>query len=178
MRRVLVLGPGGAGKTHLAKAIAEAHDLPVVHLDQHYWGEGWTAPPEAQWRSRVLELLEAPAWVMDGNYGGTLDLRIPVADTIVLLDRPPMLCVWRLIKRRVVYRGRSRDSLPEGCPERLTFEFVWWVWTYRKRRLSGVLGRLAAVANEKEVIVLRTGRDVKDFSRGLSAQREAGSLSG
>lgn len=167
-----MLGPGGAGKTYLAKAVAEARDLPLVHLDEHYWGEGWAAPSEAEWRSRVRELLEAPTWVMDGNYGGTLDLRIPVADTIVVLDRPRILCLWRLIKRRVEFHGRSRESLPDGCPERLTREFAWWVWTYRRRRLPGVLGRLDAVVGEKEVIVLRTRKDVKDFYRRMYAQRQ------
>jgi adenylate kinase family enzyme len=163
MRRVLVLGPGGAGKSHLAKAIAEAHGLPLIHLDEHYWSEGWTARPEAEWRSLVGDLLEGPEWVMDGNYGGTLDLRIPAADTVIVLDRPRWLCLWRLVRRRVEFHGRSRESLPDGCPERLTLSFLRWVWTYRRLRLPRVLQRLAALSRDKDVIVLRTRREVKDF---------------
>lgn len=71
MRRVLVIGCGGAGKSTLARQLGEATGLPVIHLDAHYWRPGWVETPKETWRAAVDELIAADAWIMDGNYSGT-----------------------------------------------------------------------------------------------------------
>ncbi|HZD05610.1 MAG TPA: isopentenyl transferase family protein, partial [Longimicrobiales bacterium] len=72
MRRIMVIGPGGSGKTTLSLRIAEATGLPVIHLDSLYWREGWRPTPTPAWEEVVSDLVRRPSWVMDGNYGGTL----------------------------------------------------------------------------------------------------------
>jgi adenylate kinase family enzyme len=171
MQKVLVIGPGGAGKTTLARRIAGATGLPLIHLDSLYWRPGWQPTPAAEWEELVSELTSRPRWVMDGNYGGTLDARIAAADTIVFLDWPRLHCIWRVIRRRVEFAGRSRPSMPDDCPERLTVEFIRWIWDYPRRRRPRILERLERVRNGKHVIVLRDRAGVQAFLDGLAGVR-------
>ena len=165
MRKVLVIGPGGSGKSTLAARISEATSLPLIHLDALYWRAGWQATPAEEWQELVRGLVRRPCWVMDGNYGGTLDMRIAAADTIVFLDFPRLRCIWRVIKRRLEYAGRSRPSMPAGCSERLTAEFLRWIWDYPRRRRPGIVKRLDAVRDHKQVAVLRDRAGVEAFLR-------------
>ncbi|MCK5133485.1 MAG: hypothetical protein KAR40_15200 [Candidatus Sabulitectum sp.] len=92
MRRILVLGSGGAGKTTFAKQLAEKTGLPVIHLDSHFWNSGWVETPRDQWIPMVIELSERPEWIMDGNYSGTIDIRMKYADTVIFLDYGRFTC--------------------------------------------------------------------------------------
>jgi len=97
MRRILVPGSGGSGKTTPTLRIAEATGHPVLHLDSHFWRPGWVAAPDVEWRATVAALVERPSWVMDGNYGGTLLARLEaVADTkqVVILGSPREVTTW------------------------------------------------------------------------------------
>ena len=163
VRRVLVIGSGGAGKSTLATEIGAALGLPVIHLDALYWRAGWVPTPEPQWRAQVERLVAEDAWVMDGNYGGTLELRLAACDGVVFLDLPRWLCLARVLRRWLRYAGRTRPDLAPGCPEQLSWEFVRWVWTYPQRRRSEILRRLAALPPDRRVVVLDSRAGVRRF---------------
>jgi adenylate kinase family enzyme len=163
MRRVIVIGSGGSGKSTLAARLGEAAGLPVHHLDALYWRPGWVAPPPEEWKATVAALAARPAWIMDGNYGGTLDERLAACDTAVFLDLPRTVCMARVIRRSLRYRGRSRPDMAPGCPEQVTGEFLRWIWRYPIDRRPTVLRKLAAVAHEKRVVRLRSTREVERF---------------
>lgn len=170
MRRCLVLGSGGAGKTTFALALGEVTGLPVVHLDRHYWQPGWRAPPTPEWEATVRGLLARPTWIMDGNYGGTLELRLAAADTVILLDTPRRQCLAGVLRRRWAWRGRARPSLADGCKERLTFEFLHWIWTYPGRRRPEILARLERVGPGVAVHVLSGRGAQRSFLDGLAGK--------
>ena len=163
MKRVLVIGPGGAGKSTFAKRLGEALKIEVTHLDQAYWRSGWTKPAEEEWVQKVTELTSRDAWIIDGNFGGTLDLRIKQCDTIVFLDLPRLLCLWRVVKRRLTYRNRSRPDMAEGCHEKLDLDFILWVWNYSSRSRPKVVRLLGEHAGTKRVVWLRSQREVEQF---------------
>jgi adenylate kinase family enzyme len=166
MRKILLIGPGGAGKSTLARRLGEISGLPVVHLDAIYWQSGWREPSKDAWQRTVAQLVDTDAWIMDGNYGGTMNLRMAACDTVVLLNPSPAVCIWRILTRWVRFRGRSRPEMAKDCPEHLSWTFLWWILTYRKRRLPAVLSRLAtAAAQGKTTVVLRTDREVDEFCR-------------
>jgi len=71
----------------------------MVHLDAHYYGPGWRPLPPFEWADRQRQLTAAERWVMDGNYAGTLCIRLERADTVVFLDLPPLLCIWQVLRR-------------------------------------------------------------------------------
>lgn len=158
-----MIGSGGAGKTTVATELAGRLGLPLVHLDAHFWRPGWQPTPTEEWRRHVAELASQPRWVMDGNYGGTLDLRLDRCDTVIFLDLPRVVCLWRVLRRQIRYRGRSRPDMSAGCPERLSWEFVVWIWTYPSRRRTEILRKLGALGEGRRAFVLSSTRQIRRF---------------
>lgn len=167
MRRILVIGSGGSGKTTVAREIAARTGLPLIHLDQLFWHPGWMPTPDDEWDRQIRELIVQDRWIMDGNYGRTLPMRLAAADTVVFLDIPRAVCIWRILKRQLRHRGRSRPDVAPGCPERMSWEFLRWVWTYPSRRRPAILERLDAVQAEKQVVILASEREVRRFLEKL-----------
>jgi adenylate kinase family enzyme len=163
MRKVLVIGPGGAGKSTLANRLGELLDIEVLHLDKFYWQPGWIEMPKPEWLKTVEDLLRRDAWIMDGNYSGSLDVRVKACDTVIFLDMARTLCLWRVFKRALTYRNQSRPDMAEGCPERLTLEFILWIWNYPNRTRPKILRMLESNAKEKRIVWLRSQSDVKSF---------------
>lgn len=159
----MVIGSGGAGKSTLARELRSRLGLEVIHLDLHFWKPGWVETPREEWRRLVEDLVARPSWVMDGNYGSTMDLRFQAADTIIFLDISRWLCLWRAVARMVRYRGKSRPDLPEGCPERFDWPFPKWIWFFPMRERPVILDKIARVGDDRKVITLRSPLDVGGF---------------
>lgn len=161
MERVLILGSPGAGKSTFARRLAELSGLPVVHLDQHYWLPGWTEPDGDVWHDTVKELLTRPRWIIDGDYGGTLDMRLRDADTVFFLDLPRWLCITRVLKRISTSYGRTRPDLADGCPERFDWEFLKYVWNYPRKRRPGLVARLGTFKGQ--MLTFRKRREIERY---------------
>lgn len=166
MKRVVVIGSGGSGKSTFSRELGRATGLPVIHLDREFWRPGWEETPRDEWNARVAELLAGESWIMDGNFGGTREMRMQAADTIIFLDLPRRVCLYRILKRTVKYYGRSRPDMTEGCNEKLDIKFIGWVWNYKNRSRKRLLGELDGIG-DKRVIILKNQRQVKEF---LAAQ--------
>lgn len=135
MRRILVMGPPGSGKSTVARRLGAQHGLPIFHLDQAFWQPGWIETPADDFRAEVERIAALPAWVIDGNYtGSTLEPRFRTADTIVYLDVPSWLCVLRILWRTASSYGRVRADSAPGCPERLDWGFVRYAWQWNRQR--------------------------------------------
>lgn len=160
MKRIMIIGSGGAGKSTLARQLGEALQLPVHHLDAYYWKPGWTPTPNEEWDLFQENLVQEERWIIDGNYGRTLDIRMKRADVIILLDFSRWITVYRVIKRRIMYHGKTRPDLNEECPESLDFEFIKWVWNFRKTRIPGIIGKLRKYS-DKKIIVLKSPKEVR-----------------
>lgn len=163
MRRVLVIGSGGAGKSTFARRLGARLGLPVIHLDRAYWRAGWVEPPKDEWRRTVEGLCAGDAWVMDGNYSGTLDVRLAACDAVIFLDLPRAVCTWRVVKRGLKHRGTNRPDMAEGCHEKIDLEFLLWVWNYPRRSRPKVLARLEELSGSKRVYRLRSSAEVEKF---------------
>jgi len=163
MKRILVIGSGGAGKSTVAAKLGQLLNLEVNHLDKYYWRPGWVDQPREEWLQTVTDLINRDSWIIDGNYSGTLELRIRRCDTIVFLDLSRFLCVWRIVKRSFQYRRCSRPDMAEGCLEKLDPEFLSWVWNYSRRTRPQVVELIRTHADGKRVVWLRSKADVKKF---------------
>ena len=170
MRRIMIVGPAGSGKSTLARDLGAVLDLPVIHLDAHYWLPGWVEPPPDVWRERVRQLVLGETWIIDGNYSDTFDLRLAAADTIVFLDVPRHIYLGRVIVRSLRSFGRVRPDMAPGCRERLDVAFLRWVWTYPSQRRPAMMRRLEEVEGQMQIIWLRNASEVRAFPRTLSAE--------
>jgi adenylate kinase family enzyme len=153
-QRILVLGSGGSGKSTLARQLGDRLGLPVVHLDIHYWSYGWKPTPEGEWQQRVQQLAQGERWVMDGNFSGSLGIRLARCDAAVFLDVSRWVCVRSVLARWLRYRFAQRPDLPEGCPEKLDLDFLGWVWNFPERSRPKVLAELERAGRGVEVLHL------------------------
>lgn len=167
MQRIMVIGCGGAGKSTFSKNLGAILGFEVIHLDQHYWKPNWVESSSEEWKKKVEQLSGKPSWIIDGNYGGTMDLRLARADTIIFLDYSTIKCLWRITKRILRYWGRSRPDMSEGCNERFDWIFYHYVATYNKTRRPGLLKKLDQFKNEKQVLILRNDRETSNFLEKL-----------
>jgi adenylate kinase family enzyme len=162
MRRVAVVGCGGAGKTTLANELADRLGIPVIHIDSHYWqmvdGERVESTPE-EWEARHRELIAQDDWVIDGMKFGVLDERLTRADTVVYLDPSRAVCLGAIVQRRLRHRGQDRPEL--GVYVHINYEFLRWVWMFRRRQRPMLLSKLARF--EGEVVILHRRREVRRY---------------
>ncbi|NOZ09142.1 MAG: AAA family ATPase [FCB group bacterium] len=131
--RILILGNAGSGKSTLARSLGQATGIDVIHLDARYWHAGWEPTPREKWKQTVEALAKRSSWIMDGNYPSTLDIRIKRAETIIYLDCPRRICYWRIMKRLLKYRISDRPDMAPGCPEKIDWEFILWIWNFPKK---------------------------------------------
>lgn len=163
MKRVLIIGSGGAGKSTLARRLGEKTGIEVIHLDRLYWQPGWVKTPAEEWSKTVASELEKDSWIMDGNFGGTFEMRAEAADTIIFLEISRWRCLYRVIKRRLTYRRTNRPDMAEGCNEKIDLEFLLWIWNYPKNAKGRKAEVLKRLENEKNIVRLRTDKEIEDF---------------
>lgn len=161
MKRVLIIGSPGAGKSTFARTLASRTHLPLIHLDQEYHLPGWVEPPEERWRQRLGELIAGESWIIDGNYGGSMDRRLARADTAIWLDYTGWLCLWRVVKRIVTLHGTVRPDAAPGCRERLDFAFLHYVAVFRRVKRPALVRRMNSFGGT--VIRLRSPAEASEW---------------
>ena len=163
MKRVLIIGCGGAGKSTLARQLGGKTGLPVVHLDQIYWSPGNWEHLEREEFDRLLNVeLEKPCWILDGNFNRTLELRLEKCDTVIYLDFNRVQCIMGWLKRVVTNWGAARPDMAPGCNEWFDPEFAKWIWNFNKQNRGKYLTILGAQKG-KEIYILRNRRQVREF---------------
>jgi adenylate kinase family enzyme len=164
-RRVLVLGPSGGGKTRLALWLRERLNFELIHLDAHFWKPGWISTPQTEWRDIVVTLTEREQWIMDGTYESTLDLRIPRADAIILIEDNRWNCLYRAFRRRVLADRQVRPDAP--ARQKLDGPFLRYIWNYSLRTRPKILEALKRYDARELTFVLRGQRGIRSFMHEL-----------
>ncbi len=169
MRRVVIVGSYGAGKTTLAAEIGPPLGLDVHHLDALRWEPGWRLRPLDEWQAILADIVREEKWIIEGNFEQTLEPRLRRADTVIVLDFPFWLCLWRVVKRRL--HGGPRHDLPPGLEERLNLRTLSLVWGYRGRPRDEILRRVSQSSPVAQVAILRDPGQVATLIGQVSASR-------
>lgn len=131
MKRILVIGCCGSGKSTLSAQLNKITGLPIVHLDREFWSEGWKEPDKTEFRDKIDTITQNDRWIIDGHYYSTMDSRLARADTVFHLDFSTRICLGRVIKRTFFAFGKDRPDCADGCPERVNLGFLKYVIRFR-----------------------------------------------
>ncbi|MEM5584289.1 AAA family ATPase [Roseibium sp. AS2] len=171
MKRVMIVGAPGSGKSTLARALGKKTGLPVHHMDKIHHGPDWAARPEVEKDRLIREVHVLDRWIFEGGHSKTYKERAARADTFIWLDVPVGRRLFRVLRRSVRFRGRSRPDLPDGCVERFnlqTLEFFYFIWRTRhssRRKLEAIF---RAPPAHLTVHRLETFADVRQYLDGVA----------
>lgn len=159
--RIILIGCMGSGKSWLSKRIAEITNYPLYHLDVELWQPDWVKLSKEEQIVRQKEIISGENWIIDGTWGGTMELRYAAADLIVYLDINRLLCMWSAAKRT----GKKRTDLPDYLEEKgvLSKEFIQfckWIWIFPKNSEKRIMS-LRVKYPDKVFLHIKSRSEVK-----------------
>ncbi len=158
MKKVIVIGCPGSGKSTFARALHAKTALPLFHLDMMYWKADKTTVEKAVFLQRLKEVLAQDEWIIDGNYGSTMEMRIKECDTVFFLDFPYKVCLDGLIKRR----GKPRTDMPWVEDGTVDNEFVNFVKNYNEESKPKVIDLLEKYSN-KDIVIFHSRAEADEY---------------
>ena len=170
--RIMIVGCCGAGKSTLAKQIQQKTGLPIIILDEYYYSENWAEPSKEEWNKEVKALSQRTEYIMDGNYGSSMHIRLPHADLIVFLDHPTYRLLFRVLRRTWKNLGKTRSGMPAGCPERFDLAFLHYVLSFNFSRKKDLLNRISQYAPDTPFITLQNNQDINYFLDKIAVSAE------
>jgi len=173
MKRVAIFGSPGSGKSTLARHLSDRTGIPVFHLDKHFFSPGWVIQSDEVFTAAIAGIVADEQWITDGNYTreSTIAGRFDRADTLILLEQPRLVCLWRVVRRILKNYGQVRADQAAGCPERLDWDFLRFVWNY-PAKATQIRQLLCEQPADKIVLILRSNDDVKRFLESVAPVRK------
>ncbi|TWT04240.1 topology modulation protein [Planococcus sp. CPCC 101016] len=167
MKKIMVLGvSAGVGKSSFSRKLSEKLAIPVHHLDTYFWKPGWVESSEKEFRAKQQLLVQEDCWIIEGNYTSTYETRRQKADTLIYLELPLYICLYRVFKRRIINQGKTRPDMASGCPEKLDKGFLKFIISTYRARKSKMRKRMAQFIEESprnKVIFLRSQKEIDEF---------------
>ena len=163
MKKIVIIGCPGSGKSTFARALAKKTDLPLHHLDNMYWNADRTHVEKPVFLERLKEAMSGDSWIIDGNYNSTMEMRITAADTVFFLDYPVEVCLEGVEKRK----GTVRTDLPwvETKDDR-DDEFINFVTAFRDDSRPRILELLSRF-EDKTVITFTARAEADEYLNNI-----------
>lgn len=168
MEKIVIIGASGAGKTTLARELGALLGIKVYHLDRLFWDRHWREKDRETRIDILQKLVMEKQWIIEGTYFGSSQPKLEAADTIIFLDIPLWLCLLHVFIRHYHYRQRSRRDLPDGCKDKLRLPYLGKLLLFPLRDRREIIQKLRSYEPSKQIIRLRSSKDVADF---LSLQK-------
>ena len=160
MKKVIVIGCPGSGKSTVSRALHNKTGIPLYHLDMMYWNADKTTAEKSVFLERLSTVLEKDEWIIDGNYGSTMELRMAACDTVVFLDYPLDVCLDGIKERR----GKPRSDMPWIETEE-DEEFIEFIKSYNEQQKPKVL-ELLEKYSDKNIVVFKSREQADAFLNG------------
>lgn len=163
--KIVIIGYSGSGKSTLAQQLGKQHKCEVMHLDCVHWLPGWNERDKSEVIQIVSEFLDShDSWIIDGNYSyACFERRLNEATQIIFLDFPIHICLYRVLKRYFSNRGKSRESMTEGCDEKIDWKFFWWIIHEGRKKSKKEWYKKIYEENRNKTIILKNPRMVQKF---------------
>ncbi|MDW8649416.1 adenylate kinase [Streptococcus suis] len=161
MKKVMIIGCPGAGKSTFSLKLKEITGLPLYHLDQLNWLADKTTVAREVFQARQEEVLRQEEWIVDGNYRGTYELRMAACDTILFLDYQEAVCVEGLYSRV----GKLRVDMP-WVSKTVDEELLEFVKNFRTQVRPNIFN-LLSVYKDKEIFIFSSRKEANDFLEQL-----------
>lgn len=166
MKRVLVIGCPGSGKSYFSGKLNELTKLPLCHLDMLFWKEDRTTVTREVFLEKLRNVLDTDEWIIDGNYGFSMELRLSRCDTVFFFDLPSDVCLSGVMERR----GKPRKDLPwNEADYPIDEEFIEYINTFRKEKRPGIIEKLAKF-NDKKIYTFTERAQADEFIKNLEKQ--------
>ena len=165
MKRVLVIGGNGSGKSTFSKALSEKTELPLVHLDKIFWRGNWEYISREEFDALLdCELLKE-SWIIDGNYERTLEKRLQYCDTVFYFDFSTVQCLFGVTERVLKNYVKTREDMGGNCPEKFDFEFYKAILRFNRYNRPKTKALLEKY--KPKVIVFKNRKEAKKYLSSL-----------
>ena len=154
MKKIIIIGSGGAGKSTLARQLGHKMDLPVYHLDALLWKPQWEMTSREEQIAIQEDLFKKESWIIDGNYGRTLEMRFKKCDTVFFLDLPTSVCLTGAEERI----GSEREDMP-WQEEELSAEFRDFIINFSRDEIPEINEMLRKYKN-KNIIIFKSREEI------------------
>ena len=162
MKKIIVIGCPGSGKSAVSRALHNKTGIPLYHLDMMYWNADKTTVEKSVFLEWLSAVLKKGAWIIDGNYGSTMELRMAACDTVIFLDYPLDVCLDGIKERR----GKPRGDMPWIETEE-DAEFIEFIKNYNEQQKPKVL-ELFEKYSDKNIVILESREQADAFLNGES----------
>ena len=160
MKKIIVIGCPGSGKSTVSRALHNKTGIPLYHLDMIYWNADKTTVEKSVFLERLSVVLEKDEWIIDGNYGSTMELRMAACDTVIFLDCPLDVCLDGIRNRR----GKPRSDMPWIETEE-DAEFIEFIKSYNEQQKPKVL-ELLQKYSDKNIVIFKSREQADSFLNG------------
>ena len=160
MKKIIVIGCPGSGKSTVSRALHNKTGIPLYHLDMMYWNADKTTVEKSVFLERLSDVLEKDDWIIDGNYSSTMKLRMAACDTVIFLDYPLDICLDGIKERR----GKPRSDMPWIETEE-DAEFIDFIRNYNEQQKPKVL-ELLEKYGDKNIIIFKSREQADAFLNG------------
>ena len=164
MERILIIGLQGSGKSTFANKLGQGLNREVIHLDKIYYESGWKhTQTKEEWKQTIRDIVSGQKWIMDGQYNSTLDIRIPVADTIVFFNFNKFICFFRIFKR-IFTRAQPFDKA-EGNFNKISWDLIKKIIYFPRQQ---TLVKLLPFKNSKKIFIVKNSKEAEELLSQLT----------
>lgn len=165
MEKVIIIGCPGSGKSTFGRELTLITKLPLYHLDMMFWNEDRTTVSKEVFIKRLEEAMSKPKWIIDGNYGSSMEMRLKECDTVFFLDYPTKVCIEGINERK----GKPRSDMPWVENDTEDEEFIAFINNYNKESRPKVI-KLLEKYSSKNIKVFHSRKESEEYLSTLKTK--------
>lgn len=165
--KIQVIGYSSSGKSTFSKRLSKHYQIELLHIDTIFFGPNWVDRDRKTVELEIKAFMKKDSWIIDGTYRKIAKERFEQSDQIFIFDFNRFKCLYGAISRRIKYHNQNRDSIADGCKERLNFSFIWWILFSGRKRDSKALMKLYKEKYKHKVVVFKKRKQVNNYLKSI-----------